>query len=70
MLLKVAFEDRILRKRDEVTGEWRRLHDEQLKREDNIKLELQEILRGGMDWNTVAEDRDRWRTLVTAVMSL
>jgi hypothetical protein len=40
-VLKVTFENRVLR--DEVTGEWRTLHNEQLKWEDNIKLELQEI---------------------------
>jgi hypothetical protein len=75
VLLKVTFEGRVLRKifwpkRGEGTGEWRKLHDEQLKWEDNIKLELQEICWGGMDWNAVAEDRDRWRTLLNAVMSL
>ena len=109
-------------KRDEVTGEWRKLHNEELndlyslpnsvrvvtsrrmrwaghvarmgedrgvhrvlvgkpegKRplgrprrrwKDNIKMDLQEVGCGGMDWIELAQDRDRWRTLVNAVMNL
>ena len=38
--------------------------------EDNIKMNLKEVGRGGMDWIELAEDRDRWRTLVNAVMNL
>ena len=38
-------------------------------REDNIKMVLQEVGRGGMDWIDVAEDRDRWCVLVNAVMN-
>jgi hypothetical protein len=40
------------------------------RREDNIKMDLQEVGWGGMDWINVAEDRDRWRALVNAVMYL
>ena len=103
---------------DEVTGEWRRLHSEEIndlycspnivrviqsrrmrwaghvvrmgeervlvwkpegKRPlgrprrrwmDNIKTDLQEVGCGYMDWIGLAQDRDRWRTLVSAVMNL
>ena len=122
-----VFENRILRKifgpkRDEVTGEWRKLHNEELnvlypspsivrviksrrmrwvghvarivegrgvyrvlvrkhggKRpvgrprrrwEDNIKMDVQEVGYGGMDWIEMAQDTDRWRALANAVMSL
>jgi hypothetical protein len=121
-----VFENRVLRrkvgnKRDEVTGEWRKLHNEELndlycspyivrviklrmrwagnvarmrgrrgvyrnlvgkpeeKRplgrprrrwEGNIKIDLQEVGCGCMDWIKLAQDRDRWRVLVNVVMNL
>jgi len=108
--------------RDEVTGEWRRLHNEELnvlysspnivqviksrrmrwaghvacmveergvyrvlvgkpegKRPlgrprrrwvDNIRMDLQDVGYGYMDWIGLAQERDSWRTLVSAVMNL
>ena len=38
--------------------------------EDNIKMNLQEVGCGDMDWFDLAQHRDRWRTLVNAVMNL
>ena len=122
-----VFENIVLRRifgprRDEVTEEWRRLHNEELndlysspnivrviksrrmrwaghvarmgeervlyrvlvgKPEgnrplgrprrrwvDNIRMDLQEVGCGYMDWIGLAQDTDRWRTLVSAVMNL
>jgi len=120
-----VFENMVLRRifgtrRDEVTGECRRLHNEELnnfyssrnivrviksrrmrwagyvarmgekrgvyrvlvgkpegKRPlgrprwvDNIRTDLQEVRCGNVDWIGLAQDRDRWRTLVSAVMNL
>jgi hypothetical protein len=122
-----VFENRVLRrifgpKRDEVTGDWRKLHNEELhnlysfpdiirqvksrrmwwaghvarvgeKRkvykvfggnarrkktlgrprrrwEDRIRMDLREIGLEGVDWIRLAQDRDRWRVVVSAVMNL
>jgi hypothetical protein len=37
--------------------------------EDNIKMDLQDLRWGGMEWTDVVQDRDRWRALVNAVMN-
>jgi len=38
--------------------------------EDNIKMDLQAVGCGGMDWIDLAQDRDRWRAIVIALLSL
>jgi hypothetical protein len=38
--------------------------------EDNIKMEIQEVGCGAMDWIELAQDRERWRELVDAVMNV
>ena len=37
---------------------------------DNIRMDLQEVGCGYVDWIELAQDRDRWWTLVSAVMNL
>jgi hypothetical protein len=38
--------------------------------EDNIKMDLRELGFGDVDWIYLAQDRDRWQTLVNKVMNL
>jgi len=38
--------------------------------DDNIKMNLQKVGCGDMDWIELARDRDRWWALVTAVINL
>jgi hypothetical protein len=38
--------------------------------EKNIKMDLQQVGCGGMDWIDLAQDSERWRALVIAVMNL
>ena len=37
---------------------------------DNIKMDLQEVECEGLDWINPAQDRERWRALVNALMNL
>jgi len=38
--------------------------------EDNIKINIQEVECGGVNWIELAQDRNSWRVLVTTVMNL
>jgi len=54
-------------------GSWwgnRREGDPRRRWVDNIRMNLQEVGCGYMDWVGLAQDRDRWWTLVSAVMKL
>ena len=41
-----------------------------LRLEDNIKMDLREVGGGCGDWMELAQDRDRWRALVSTVMNI
>jgi hypothetical protein len=38
--------------------------------EDNIKMDLREMGRGGMNWTDLAQDRNQWNAIVNTVMNL
>jgi hypothetical protein len=38
--------------------------------EDNIRMDLREVGREGVDWMHMAQDRDQWRAVVKTVMKL
>ena len=48
----------------------RSLERHRRKWKDNINMDLRELGCGDMDWIDLAQDRDRWQTLVNAVMNL
>jgi hypothetical protein len=37
---------------------------------DNIRMDLEEVGRGNVDWIDLTQDRDRWRALVNSVLNL
>jgi len=53
-----------------IPEEKRRLGRPRIRWEDNIKIDLQAVGCGDMDWLELAQDRDKWWALVNAVMNL
>jgi hypothetical protein len=80
-----VFENRLLRrifgpKNNEVTGKWRKLHNEELRdfhSSPSITVirhrwvdNLGEVGWGDLGWNGLAQDRNRWRALINSVLNL
>jgi hypothetical protein len=63
-------------RREKCTGFWserqgkRPLGRPRRRWEDGIRMDLREIGLGGVDWIRLAQDRDRWRAVVSAVMNV
>jgi hypothetical protein len=55
-------------KRDEVTGDWRKLHNEELHGLYSSPSIIERL--DGIDWIDLAQDRDQWRAVVNTVMNL
>ena len=51
------------------TREKKPLGRHRCRQEDNIKIDIQNVGWGGMNWSDLAQDRSRWRALVNAVMN-
>jgi hypothetical protein len=49
---------------------WRPLGRSRRRRVDNVRMDLQEVGCGYMDWIGLAQDRNSWQTLVSAVLNL
>jgi hypothetical protein len=48
----------------------RQLGRPRCRRVDNIRMDLEEVIWGDVDWITLTQDRNRWRALVNSVMKL
>ena len=46
------------------------LEDPRCRWEDNIKMDLQGVVCGGIDWIKLAQERDRWQAPVNVIMNL
>ena len=46
-------------------GKLRALERPRRRWQDTIQMDIQEVGWGGMDWTDLAQDRDRWRALLT-----
>ena len=49
---------------------WENLRERTRRRWEDIKIYIQEVRCGGMNWVDVAQERDRWRAVVNEVMNL